>query len=99
MKGSSEAAPAKAAYMPTLMEAAELPLSLEERVERAMKTIQFLLRERLSTREYALLRACLIVQKPAPEKAAKLVSQAKAQGQLDQVTDELLHYIASAPLN
>ncbi|WP_158591550.1 hypothetical protein [Deinococcus cavernae] len=57
------------------------------------------MRERLSTREYALLRACLIVQKPAPEKAAKLVSQAKAQGQLDQVTDELLHYIASAPLN
>lgn len=83
----------KASQMPTLLDLPDQALSLEERVERAMKTIQFLMRDRLSTREYAILRACLIVGQPDADFAAATVSAAKANNSLDQVADELLNYI------
>jgi hypothetical protein len=68
--------------------------SLEERVDAAMKTVQFLLRERLSVTEYARLRMHLIVGNPDPQVLGRRALKAKMEGQLDALATELLTVLA-----
>lgn len=87
------------AYMPTLMEAVSDAGAgagtqpLEAQVDSALKTLQFLLRERLSVSEYALLRIAMITGQPDPQEAARAASRAKVEGHLDQFTTELLAHL------
>ncbi|GGK17383.1 hypothetical protein GCM10008955_08620 [Deinococcus malanensis] len=83
------------ARMPTLEEAMHEPETLEARVEKAMKTIQFLLRDRLSVSEYGLLRMGLIVGQPDPERIMRAALQAKRDGTLDAFTDDLLSVLTT----
>ncbi|MFC4425046.1 replication initiator protein A [Deinococcus navajonensis] len=87
--------PAQAARMPTLEEAMHEPETLEAQVEKAMKTIQFLLRDRLSVSEYGLLRMGLIVGQPDPELTMRAALQAKRDGTLDAYTEGLLAVLGS----
>ncbi|MBX8466560.1 MULTISPECIES: replication initiator protein A [unclassified Deinococcus] len=80
----------RASYMPTLAEAMDEPQPLEAQVDSALKTLQFLLRERLSVSEYALLRMGLIVGRPDPLEATRAASKAKVDGTLDAYTADLL---------
>lgn len=81
---------ARTSYMPTLAEAVDGPQPLEAQVDSALKTLQFLLRERLSVSEYALLRMGLIVGRPDPLEATRAASKAKVDGTLDAYTADLL---------
>ncbi|MFC4638271.1 replication initiator protein A [Deinococcus hohokamensis] len=83
------------ARMPTLEEAMHEPETLEAQVEKAMKTIQFLLRDRLSVSEYGLLRMGLIVGQPDPELTMRAALQAKRDGTLDAYTEGLLSVLGS----
>ncbi|GAA0516493.1 replication initiator protein A [Deinococcus depolymerans] len=80
----------RSSYMPTLDEAVNEPQPLEAQVDAALKTLQFLLRERLSVSEYALLRMGLIVGRPDPIEATRAASKAKVDGTLDAYTADLL---------
>lgn len=80
-------------YMPTLMEAASEPQPLEAQVDSALKTMQFLLRERLSVSEYAMLRMAMISGQPGPQEAARAASRAKVEGKLDEFTAELVLHL------
>ncbi|WP_428194373.1 replication initiator protein A [Deinococcus saxicola] len=79
--------------MPTLVEATDEPQPLEAQVEAALKTLQFLLRERLSVSEYALLRMGMIVGQPDPQEVTRLASRAKVEGSLDAFTAGLLQHL------
>ena len=79
--------------MPTLVEATDEPQPLEAQVEAALKTLQFLLRERLSVSEYALLRMGMIVGQPDPQEVTRLASRAKVDGSLDAFTADLLQHL------
>nr|RIY15206.1 plasmid replication initiator protein [Deinococcus sp. RM] len=83
-------APAPASYMPTLDEVASEDGNLEERVEATMKTVQFLLRERLSVSEYALLRLALILGRLDHARVTREATRAKREGQLDDFVTGLL---------
>lgn len=86
-------APTKAAAMPSLYDPPEegesQPSSLEDQVDAALKTIQFLLRERLSVSEYGLLRMGLILGRPDPKEAARGASRAKLAGKLEDYAADL----------
>ena len=84
------------AYMPSLDEAASDDGPLEAQVEAAMKTLQFLLRERLSVKEYALLRAGLIAGQPDIKAATREAAAAKVNGTLDHYAVELLTVLHAA---
>lgn len=77
-------------YMPSLEEVASEDGSLEDRVEATMKTVQFLLRERLSVSEYALLRLALIVGQLDCGRVTREATRAKREGQLDDFVTGLL---------
>ncbi len=79
--------------IPTLVEATDEPQPLEAQVEAALKTLQFLLRERLSVSEYALLRMGMIVSQPDPQEVTRLASRAKVEGSLDAFTADLLQHL------
>lgn len=83
-------------YMPSLDEAASDDGPLEAQVEAAMKTLQFLLRERLSVNEYALLRAGLIAGQPDIKTATREAAAAKVSGRLDQYAVDLLTVLHAA---
>ncbi|MDV6374975.1 replication initiator protein A [Deinococcus arenicola] len=85
---------ASSSNMPTLVEATDEPQPLEAQVEAALKTLQFLLRERLSISEYALLRMGMIVGKPDPQEVTRLASRAKVENKLDTFTAELLQHLS-----
>jgi plasmid replication initiation protein len=80
-------------YMPTLVEATDDPQPLEAQVDAALKTLQFLLRERLSVSEYALLRMGMIVGQPDPQEVTRAASKAKVDGSLTEFTAELLLHL------
>ncbi|GGL98859.1 replication initiator protein A [Deinococcus aerophilus] len=80
-------------YMPTLVEATDDPQPLEAQVDAALKTLQFLLRERLSVSEYALLRMGMIVGQPDPQEITRAASKAKVDGLLTEFTAELLLHL------
>ncbi|GGS03924.1 replication initiator protein A [Deinococcus sedimenti] len=82
--------PAAPTYMPTLEEVASEDGSLEERVEAAMKTLQFLLRERLSVSEYALLRLALILGRLESAQVTREATRAKVEHTLDEFAIGLL---------
>lgn len=84
---------AQPTYMPTLMESTTEPQPLEAQVDTALKTMQFLLRERLSVSEYALLRMAMITGQPDPQEASRAATKAKTEGKLDQFTAELLAHL------
>ena len=84
---------AAASYMPTLVEATDDPQPLEAQVDAALKTLQFLLRERLSVSEYALLRMGMIVGQPDPQEVTRAASKAKVDGVLTEFTAELLVHL------
>lgn len=88
--GGPRKASAAPAYMPTLEEIASEDGSLEERVEATMKTVQFLLRERLSVSEYALLRLALILGRLEGAQVTREATRAKREGQLDEFANGLL---------
>ncbi|SMB85230.1 replication initiator protein A [Deinococcus hopiensis] len=77
--------------MPTLAQSAraEPALSLEDRVDSALKTMQFLLRDRFTSSEYALLRMGLIIGQPEAGDVTSAAAVAKASGTLDAYADEL----------
>lgn len=85
--------------MPTLVEATDEPQPLEAQVDSALKTLQFLLRERLSVSEYALLRMGMIIGQPDPQEVTRLASRAKVEGQLDTFTAELLEHLGHLQVN
>lgn len=64
--------------------------TLEERVDAALKTVQFLLRDRLSVSEYARLRLALIVGQPDPAELGRQALRAKVEGQLDELAAGIL---------
>lgn len=88
-----------ASNMPTLVEATDEPQPLEAQVDSALKTLQFLLRERLSVSEYALLRMGMIIGQPDPQEVTRLASRAKVEGRLDAFTAELLEHLGHLQLN
>ncbi|WP_019010906.1 replication initiator protein A [Deinococcus aquatilis] len=94
-KTSSRARPSRPSdpaplLLPVAEEDPHQNASLEERVDAAMKTVQFLLRERLSVTEYARLRMHLIVGNPDPQVLGRRALKAKMEGQLDMLATELL---------
>lgn len=84
------AAPDAPTYMPTLDEVASEDGSLEDRVEAAMKTVQFLLRERLSVSEYALLRLGLILGQLDCAQLTREATRAKREDRLAEFVTDLL---------
>ncbi|EYB68134.1 Plasmid replication initiator protein [Deinococcus phoenicis] len=66
------------------------PATLEERVDAALKTVQFLLRDRLSVSDYARLRLGLIVGQPDAAELGRRALRAKMEGQLSELAAEIL---------
>ncbi|GAA4020144.1 replication initiator protein A [Deinococcus rubellus] len=67
--------------------------SPEEQADDCLRTLQFLLKERLTTTEYALLRERWKSSGAAPKSAVALITKAKRENTLDDALQELKKFI------
>ncbi len=65
-----------------------------EQLDDALRTLQFLLKDRLSTREYAGLRSRWELEEVNPKAAILLITRAKREDALDAAVSELKAFIA-----
>ncbi len=79
-------------------EARQRAMSAEERIDGVLKTLQFLLRDRLTTADYAKLRARLMFGWLDAQELSQRVTRAKLEGKLDRVVAELVRTLNTPDL-
>lgn len=75
------------------LSAVEAQMSPEEQVERAMMTLQFLLKGKLDTKQLAQLHSVLLAGKLDANKVVQEVTKAGVEKRLDEVVQELIEIL------
>lgn len=75
------------------LQAAEAQMSPTERAEQAMATLQFLLKQRLDTKQFAQMRSAFETGKLDPGAVVREVTKANMEKQLDSVAQKIIEVL------